>query len=419
MAVAASALVGSWYIPSLGSNAVLTFLPDGSFLVATKAGLESGTYTWNEATGAFGATYTSDSNGSGGLSSLAVTHMTVQGDTLSVDGAIDAVLARMPVSANSIVGSWYAEVEDGGTDQIVFSFFADGTFLISDKGTHANDPTGDSGIEWGTYTWNANTGAFTYNVSINTDGQWGISHPNEDDPPITPLVLSGDTLVIGETGLVIHRAPSGSPTTGTAAANTLTGSAAAETLIGLGGNDSLDGGGGIDTALYSGDRGQFTVTATQAGFTVTDGSGVEGTDTLVHVERLAFNDVNVALDLDGNAGSAAKILGAVFGAASLENEVYVGIGLELLDAGMSYTEVMGFALQAALGDSASNAAVVNLLYTNVIGVAPTAQEAAGFVALLDGQVMTQAQLAVIAADTDFNLANIDMVGLAATGIEFT
>ena len=34
-----------------------------------------------------------------------------------------------------------------------------------------------------------------------------------------------------------------------------------------------------------------------------------------------------SLDLDGHAGMTARILGAVFGASSIGNSAYVGIGL--------------------------------------------------------------------------------------------
>ena len=58
----------------------------------------------------------------------------------------------------------------GGTDQIVFTFLCDATFLVVDKGDHAADPCGQSGLEWGTYTWNAATGAFTFAVNARRPG---------------------------------------------------------------------------------------------------------------------------------------------------------------------------------------------------------------------------------------------------------
>ena len=89
----------------------------------------------------------------------------------------------------------------------------------------------------------------------------------------------------------------------------------------------------------------------------------DGTDSLKNVERLKFSDVSLALDLDGHAGQAAKLLGAVFGAA------------------------------------------------------PTTDQVAPIVAILDSG-MSQGALTVLVADTSFNTEKINLVGLSQTGIEF-
>ena len=205
---------------------------------------------------------------------------------------------------------------------------------------------------------------------------------------------------------------------GNALDNVLTGNEGNNTLTGGAGNDSLDGGAGIDSASYAGNRASFTLAQSGAGFTVTDATGAEGADTLTNVERLQFADTKLALDLDGNAGTTAKILGAVFGAASVSNTVYVGIGLSYLDGGKSYQDLMQLAIDANLGPGASHLAVVNLLYTNVAGVAPPPADRDYYVALLDSGAFTAASLGVLAADHDLNTGNINLTGLAQTGIEF-
>jgi hypothetical protein len=63
---------------------------------------------------------------------------------------------------------------------------------------------------------------------------------------------------------------------------------------------------------------------------------------------LRFNDKSIAIDLNGNAGITAKILGAVFGKESISNKNYVGIGLHFLDAGWTYDNLAGVALDAAV-----------------------------------------------------------------------
>lgn len=181
------------------------------------------------------------------------------------------------------------------------------------------------------------------------------------------------------------------------------------------GEQYLLGDTGIDTAVYTTARTSHTLIKASSGYTV---SGLQGTQTLVDVERLSFSDTNLALDLSGNAGTIAKILGAVFGAPSVANKEYVGIGLDLLDGGVSYEQLMQLAINARLGANATNAEVVGLLYTNVVGESPRVADLAYYKDMLDQGVVTQAFLGVMAAETSLNQGNIDLVGLSSTGIQF-
>ena len=196
---------------------------------------------------------------------------------------------------------------------------------------------------------------------------------------------------------------------------------------GTAGNDLLSlpsgsrtavGGPGIDTVALAANRAGYTLTANPAGFTLTGQTG-QGTVGLDHIERLQFVDKKIALDLGGNAGSVAKILGAVFGPDLVHNAAFVGIGLNIIDGGMSYPDLIQLALDFHLGANASNTLVVQTLYTNVVGFAPSPEALASFVALLDNHSFTPASLGVLAADHELNLAHIDLVGLMQTGIEFS
>jgi hypothetical protein len=79
---------------------------------------------------------------------------------------------------------------------------------------------------------------------------------------------------------------------------------------------------------------------------------------------------------------------------------------------------MQVALNAKLGAGASNQAVVDLLYTNVLGHAPTQAEAAPFVQMLESGGLNQLNLGVIAANCDANCAKIDLVGLTTNGLAY-
>ncbi len=123
----------------------------------------------------------------------------------------------------------------------------------------------------------------------------------------------------------------------------------------------------------------------------------------------------VAYDLDANAGKAVKVLGAVAGKQSLGNKEYVGIGIDLLDKGMSYSDLAALALQAI--GLRTNDQIVTALWTNVVGAAPTAADKAPFLSMLENG-FSQGELARLAAETSQNASNIDLVGLARTGVEY-
>ncbi|MBK6296467.1 MAG: hypothetical protein IPF55_21355 [Rhodoferax sp.] len=202
---------------------------------------------------------------------------------------------------------------------------------------------------------------------------------------------------------------------GNALDNVLIGNEGHNSFTGAGGNDNIDGGAGADTAVYSASRSNYTWAKTSTGFTVVDSTGAEGTDTLSGIERLHFSDTKLAYDLDGHAGQTAKLLGAVFGVAYVTNKQYVGIGLQLLDGGMSYEQLASLAVEVT--GKTSHAEVVSLLWNNLFGAAPTTAQVAPGVALLDGG-MTVGTLTVLAADSSLNTENIGLVGLGQSGIEF-
>lgn len=192
-------------------------------------------------------------------------------------------------------------------------------------------------------------------------------------------------------------------------------------ISGGGDNDVIDGGPGLDTAVYTGRRTDYTL-ATQPGFwSVKDKvAGRDGTDQATGIERLQFSDLHLALDLDGHAGQAAQILRALIGPQSLQNEAYAGIALGFLDDGMSYEEVVRIAVSVvpAFAGGTSNEAFVKHVYRNVVGTAPSAGELRDFTGLLDSGAMSREALALLACQVPLNTQSADLVGLAATGLEF-
>ncbi len=208
----------------------------------------------------------------------------------------------------------------------------------------------------------------------------------------------------------------GDTLTGSAADNRLEGADGNDLLFSTDGNDVLDGGNGVDTATYPLARSAYTLRRAGDGSFSVEKPNAAGSDGLSAIERLQFADTRLALDIGGAAGQTAKLLGAVFGVASLSNKAYVGIGLSLLDGGMSYVDLAALAMNAA--GVTRHADVVARLWSNLFGTLPTTEQAAPFVAMLDGGT-TIGALTVLAADTSFNADNIQLLGLAQTGIDFS
>jgi len=234
---------------------------------------------------------------------------------------------------------------------------------------------------------------------------------------------------LGGTGSYSVSTRTATGSAGTSAANSLSGTSGVDVIQGMsgndvlqggGGNDYLDGGSGLDTAVYTGLRASYIVGKESSTTVVShvSSAGSEGTDSLVAVERLQFSDMNVAFDLSGNAGLVAKVLGAVFGREYVQQPRYVGIGIDLLDAGMGYEAAVDLAIREVLGHGASSAAVVNLLYMNVMGTAPDGQTLAAYAHQLDSGAYSPGALGLVAAESVPNLWNIGLSGLSATGLAY-
>lgn len=162
---------------------------------------------------------------------------------------------------------------------------------------------------------------------------------------------------------------------GSAGADGLMGFAGNDRIRGAGGDDWISGGAGFDFALYAGNRAAYTVTRTATGFTVADGAGVEGRDSLEGIERLVFADTHVALDVGAGetGGRAYRLYEAAFNRTP--DTAGVGFWIGTLDAGVSVTTVaQGFIdsqeYRAAYGSAMTHRELVTRYYTNILDRAP-------------------------------------------------
>ena len=272
------------------------------------------------------------------------------------------------------------------------------TYIYTDTtGRSVNNIVDDGGTD--TLDFSAVTSAVSINL---TPGAYSsVGKLANGTGALANLTLSLDTVIENVVG--------------TAQADFVLGNAANNTFTGGNGNDTFNGGAGIDTAVFSGPRSNYTINRIQYGINLTDRFGLDGTDTLLDVERLRFSDTKVALDLDGHAGEAAKIIGAVFGQAALTNTALVSAALRLLDSGMRYEELSTVALHET-GKTVSSD-IVTMLWVNLFKFTPSATQIAPYVGYLDNGGNVSA-LIIVAAENESNLMNINLVGLTQTGLQY-
>ena len=198
----------------------------------------------------------------------------------------------------------------------------------------------------------------------------------------------------------------------------VTGTNYADHIILGAGTASANGNAGIDTVQYLQNHAAYSVTSTGLGSNLHVTAGAVD-DSLTGVERLQFADGKFAFDFNGNAGNTLKIMGAALGQGAHPDPLLAGLGLAYLDSGTSYADLMQGAINYELGAAHTHEAFVNLVFANVVGVAPSPDQLAFWVGELDAGHYTEANLAVLAADTSYNLARIDFTGQAQHGLVYT
>lgn len=196
------------------------------------------------------------------------------------------------------------------------------------------------------------------------------------------------------------------------------------------GNDFIDGGAGLDTvkvddqfglpnlrnySLTKSIDGSWNVSFIGPAIAKYPPPATNGTDTLTNVERLQFSDKSFAIDLDGNAGKAAKVIGAVLGSAFVSNPTLVGIGLDYLDKGMSFSDLGALALKAVGANN--NDSIVSNIWRNVVGFDANADQKAPYIKMLDDG-MKAGDLVVMASILSLNTIKINLTGLAQSGLEY-
>jgi len=194
-----------------------------------------------------------------------------------------------------------------------------------------------------------------------------------------------------------------------------------DTIKGQPGTDFFDGGLGIDTVVYNGPQERYNITKSGNRYVVSEPTGSDDTDYLSNIERIQFSNGKVALDLGGNAGQAARLIGALLGPSFIKDKALAGVVLGLIDQDYSIESIANLGLNTsfylALAGSTKNEDFVNHVFRNVVGRPPEVNEQKTYVDMLYAGT-SQAALAVMAAGTEFTASQIGLTGLTSHGWDF-
>lgn len=151
-----------------------------------------------------------------------------------------------------------------------------------------------------------------------------------------------------------------------------------DAITGKAGNDSINGGEGIDTAVYSGALREYG--GTIASRTIIDlVANRDGTDTLAHIERLAFTDTMLALDTQANENAGNSYL--LYQAAFDRTPDVEGLGywISKMDQGANIVTdvaqnfILSNEFKGMYGTNPTATEFTNLLYQNVLHRLPDAE----------------------------------------------
>ena len=194
-----------------------------------------------------------------------------------------------------------------------------------------------------------------------------------------------------------------------------------DTIKGQPGTDFFDGGLGIDTVVYNGPQERYNITKSGNRYVVSEPTGSDDTDYLSNIERIQFSNGKVALDLGGNAGQAARLIGALLGPSFIKDKALAGVVIGLVDQDYSIENIANLGLNTsfylALAGSTKHEDFVNHVFRNVVGRPPEAIEQKTYVDMLYAGT-SQAALAVMAAGTEFTASQIGLTGLTSHGWDF-
>ena len=135
-------------------------------------------------------------------------------------------------------------------------------------------------------------------------------------------------------------------------------------------SDQIDGGRGLNTSVYWGPLSEYSINQNNFQLSVQDSKfSTSPPDSLTNIQRLKFSDINVAFDINGDAGEAYRLYQAAFDRTP--DNGGLGYWIAQLDKGTTLKSAAeGFIasteFQKLYGSAPSNAVFVDSLYHNVL-----------------------------------------------------
>jgi hypothetical protein len=199
-----------------------------------------------------------------------------------------------------------------------------------------------------------------------------------------------------------------------AGSDVLNGNAYNNSFKGYAGNDRIDGSTGIDTAYFSGFKSRYTISTSGSAMSVV---GPDGTDTLLNIERLQFDDK--ALAFDNGANMTYRLYQAAF---DRKPDVSgVGYWISHIDKGMSLQDISWNFInspefKSLYGATQSNSAFVSKLYENILNRPGDSGGINYWVGMLDRNEISRHYMVAEFSESAENQAQV--VGSIQSGIEY-
>ncbi len=216
---------------------------------------------------------------------------------VSVDGSegADYLQGGDAIDTLSGLGGDDTLIGGGGADDLSGGA-GDDSFLYGSSTEFASGETVDGGSDTDTVVF-ASTGGDTLVLSADVVNVEAVTVSS--DGALDSEAMNIDASAVGN-ALEITGNGAANMLTGTVFADTINGGGGDDTLIGGGGDDNIDGGDGLDTVVFSGARGDYSVSWDGTTATVT-ATGSGEVVTVTDAGHLAFGDSDVYLVDDASA----------------------------------------------------------------------------------------------------------------------